>query len=154
MDFKKLLELYPEFSKIHGPYFSSRDGRGIINLYYEGDYKVRKSKTISLPKAMMEIKLGRKLKPNEFVDHIDNDPTNNTYSNFQLLSPADNTYKNRKRLVMELFICAECSKEFERWDKYVQRNQVKRQKGGPFCSRSCAGLYSQRIQMLKQQKPR
>ena len=45
--------------------------------------------TISYPKWIMEQKLGRKLGPDETVDHIDDNPFNNDPSNFQILSRRD-----------------------------------------------------------------
>ena len=49
--------------------------------------------TISLAKYRMSVKLGRMLLDDEQVDHIDNDKTNDSIENLQLLSPEDNRQK-------------------------------------------------------------
>lgn len=49
--------------------------------------------TISLARYKMSVKLGRLLADDEQVDHIDNDKTNDSIDNLQLLSPAENMEK-------------------------------------------------------------
>src|ERR1700719_2645025 len=91
---KKLLSLYSEFSTIYGPYVDvNNDNREIIIFY---NSKNKKRKTVSWPQAMMVSKLGRLLKSKELVDHIDNDPTNNTHENFQIIPPRENIIKGLK----------------------------------------------------------
>lgn len=57
---------------------------------------VGKVKTHLLARAILEIKLGRPLTSNETVDHLDEDKTNDTAENLQVLSPSDNIKKSRK----------------------------------------------------------
>lgn len=88
----------------------------------------------------MEQHLNRELLPEETIDHIDNDKTNNDITNLQILSLAENTRKQcalhpRKTIT---FICPYCGKETTKWNNYVKGNK-KKGKAGPFCSRSCAG---------------
>lgn len=50
--------------------------------------------TQSYPRYLMEQHLGRKLETWEQVDHIDEDPTNNSVDNFQILTVAENNRKS------------------------------------------------------------
>ena len=137
----KLLVLYPEFTRVYGPYVQKdNDGRRIVNLKGAG-----RRRTISWPKAMMEVKLGRQLLGNEFVDHIDDDPTNDCYENFQILTPRENNIKaiiaRGSQQETANFICPICSIPFTAVMSRVRHNQHSQNKAGPFCSKSCAGKY-------------
>ena len=77
----KILAFYPNYDKVGGPY-TREDKRMHIIIYGKG----QPNKTISWPKAVMEVKLGRKLTKDETVDHIDEDETNNNPDNFQILT--------------------------------------------------------------------
>ena len=121
--------------KIHGPYIR-KDGRYHICIVHEDGRK----QTKSYPRYLMEQHLNRELLPEETIDHIDNDKTNNDIRNLQILSLAENTRKQcalhpRKTIT---FICPYCGKETTKWNNYVKGNK-KKGKAGPFCSRSCAG---------------
>lgn len=74
--------------KIYGPY-TRKDGRKHIILRKDG-----KLQTISYPRYLLEKKLGRKLLPEETVDHIDENISNNDLSNLQVLSRAENSRKS------------------------------------------------------------
>ncbi len=141
----KLFALYPGFAKVYGPYVDKdNDNREHIILYGpEGRKSGRR--TISWPKAMMEVKLGRRLGLDEVVDHKDDNPANNQYSNFQILTVAGNNAKARAVLgitaEMKSFICPVCGKPFEKEARVVRHNQEAQKKAGPFCGKSCAGKY-------------
>lgn len=75
--------------KIYGPY-TRKDGRQHIVLY---DFEKGLRKTMSYPKYLLEQKLGRELLPNETCDHIDNDFTNNSLDNLQVLTREENARK-------------------------------------------------------------
>ncbi len=51
-----------------------------------------------------------------------------------------------RRVKNQKFECSWCDKEFERSPRLV-RDKSKKQKAGPFCSRSCAGKYSRMLQL-------
>ena len=121
-------------TKVYGPY-TRKDGRQHVILYRDG---VRT--TVSYPKYLLEQKLGRKLESHETCDHIDNDPTNNSLDNLQVLSRADNIRKQAALTPMELgtFTCPVCNCSFTRPMCDVRGN-LKKNKSGPYCSRSCAG---------------
>ncbi len=119
--------------KVYGPY-TRKDGRQHVILYRDG-----KRTTVSYPKYLLEIKIGRKLKPNETCDHIDGNPLNNSLSNLQVLSRADNIRKHAalKPLEFGTFTCPVCLCSFTRAMHKVRHN-LKQGKRGPYCSRSCS----------------
>ena len=96
--------------KVQGPY-TRKDGRQVVCFYEDG---VRKQ--MSYPKYLLEQKLGRPLRPGETCDHIDNDFTNNSLDNLQVLSRADNTRKAAALRPPELghFTCPVCNRSFTR----------------------------------------
>ena len=128
-----MLELVSK-TKVYGPY-TRKDGRQHVILYKDG---VRT--TVSYPKYLLEQKLGRKLESHETCDHIDNDPTNNSLDNLQVLSRLDNIRKRAALTPKELgtFTCPVCKCSFTKPMAYVRHNR-KQNKSGPYCSRSCAG---------------
>lgn len=125
--------------KVYGPY-KRKDGRKHI-VKYDGKSKV----TQSYPRYLMEQHLGRELLPEQTVDHIDEDFTNDDLSNLRLISREENskrsswTYDKKDQAK-----CVYCGTLF-----ILSRNQrTKRSKkiGGPFCSRICSGKYGAAIQ--------
>jgi hypothetical protein len=127
--------------KIYGPY-TRKDGRQHVIIYDNF-----KRKTVSYPKFLLEQKLGRSLLPDETCDHIDNDYTNNCLDNLQVLTRSDNSKKQMvfRPAEKSYFVCPECNKSFYREMRYVRYNNISQKKAGPFCSRSCAGKYGQRL---------
>ena len=125
--------------KVYGPYYR-KDGRQHIILVHENGRK----QTVSYPRYLMEIKLGRSLEIDEEVDHIDGDKLNNDLSNLQILSKKENAQKaiieTNRQAKIEVYICL-CGKEFKRDLREVNGNRNKG-KVGPFCSRSCAGIFT------------
>ena len=123
--------------KIYGPY-TRKDGRQHVVLYENG-----KRKTVSYPKFLLEKKLGRELLPHETCDHIDGDYTNNSLNNLQVLSRGDNIRKHAALRPAEIgiFTCPTCNCSFTKSMPQVRHNR-KRNKSGPYCSRSCAGKAS------------
>ena len=130
--------------KIYGPY-TRKDGRQHIIKYENG-----KRTTQSYPRYLMEQKLGRELLPNEEVDHIDDDFTNNDIDNLQILTGTANKKKEmaREHRKAKLYhgVCSVCGASFTKPLHYVKHNQGSNKKAGPFCSRSCAGKHNAAIQ--------
>lgn len=145
---QKLLALYLEFDKVNGPY-TRKDGRQHIVLNNSKAPKNTKGKlkTISYPKAIIEVVLNRCLTEDETVDHIDKNPLNNDLSNLQILDRATHCALDAKRRKPIIVNCTECKKEFE-----VTRNQLRKDKTGFFCSRKCSGKYGASIQHYKREK--
>jgi len=86
-----VLALYPEANKVYGPY-RGEDGRMGVALLIEG-----KSSKRQLAKVRLEVKLGRRLVLGETVDHMDEDFTNDSPSNLQVLSSGKNSAKSHRR---------------------------------------------------------
>lgn len=134
-----------ENPKVYGPY-STRDGRKIILLYYPPFGKAGKRKTVSYARWIMEQHLGRALRTEETVDHINEDRTDDRIENLQILTRIENNQKSiyfRYGDPYETFICFECGKEGKQKKHDIQHNRKKGKKG-PFCSRQCAGRFSVR----------
>ena len=81
----------PPFAGIwkHAYLVTNRENRNMVCLV--NDSKDRT--TIALARYRMAIKLGRMLRDDEQVDHIDNDKTNDDIENLQILSPEENRAK-------------------------------------------------------------
>jgi len=135
---KSLLNLYKNYDYVYGP-FSQKNGRQMINLEKKSS---RIRKTISYPKAIMEVHLGRLLEKNETVDHIDKNFLNNDFSNLRILDRKIHASIDVKRRIPILYKCDYCGKEF-----YLSRNQLSKPKSGKFCSRICSGKYGKDIQL-------
>jgi|ERR1044071_2543272 len=121
--------------KVYGPYLR-KDGRKHVILY---DGKTKK--TVSYPKWLMQNLLGRELDSNlETVDHKDEDFTNDSYDNLQLLTRRENIQKSHKPAETITFICPICKTTVTKFARVI-RDNLRQGKAGPFCSRSCAGKY-------------
>lgn len=143
LDKNNLLELYPEYTKVLGPY-KRKDGRKHVVLNNEAlpSGNKGKLKTISYPKALLESLNKEKLRESETVDHIDRDYTNNSIDNLQILDKSKHGKKDAKRRINVMAPCVYCGKEF-----IMSRDQLTgRGKAGPFCSRSCSGKYGSDVQ--------
>jgi hypothetical protein len=120
--------------KTYGPY-TRKDGR--MHMVVVNDDKTKT--TISYPKWIMQQQLGRKLSPDETVDHIDDNIFNNNPSNFQILTRKENALKSVKWATYLTLNCKCCGKEFKRRKALHIRNIAVRKVDGPFCSKSCVG---------------
>lgn len=145
---KKLLELYPNFDKINGPYLR-KDGRQhiILNNSTIPSGKKGKLKTISYPKAIIEVEFKRLLTNEETVDHKDKNPLNNNLDNLQILSRKEHSSLDTKRRKPIIVKCNICQTEFE-----AKRSQLRKDKTGFFCSKSCSGKYGAEIQNNRMEK--
>lgn len=151
---EKLLKLYPEYDRVTGPY-QRKDGRKHVCLNNTSKSKgdPDKTRTLSYPKALVEVREGRVLIENETFDHIDENFKNDDLNNLQILNRFDNikkTVNSNPQRARKWFkgICPYCNKEFEKVLNHVIHNR-KQGKAGPFCSRICAGKYGKEIQMNK-----
>ena len=134
---------YVDNFKVYGPY-KRKDSRQTVVVVENNGGPPR---TVSYPKWLMEIQLGRRLDPNmETVDHIDSDFNNNDYSNLRLMPRNEHSADDTRRVKKIKFTCAWCNKEFERSPRLI-RDKAKKNKAGPFCSRNCAGKYSRMLQL-------
>ena len=135
----KLLELYPEYTSILGPY-TRKDGRKhlVLNNNNLPSKDKNKRKTLSYPKALMENHIKRRLFDDETVDHIDGNFTNDDMNNLQILDRRENALKSSPKLIVK-GVCVNCSKIFILSKE--QRSSRAKWRKGPFCTRSCSGRY-------------
>ena len=145
MDNEKLLKLYPDYTKVHGPY-SRGDGRKHIvlnntNLPKGSPGKLR---TVSYPKALKEIELGRVLGPDETVDHNDRNFNNNDSNNMIVRDRSEHSSLDATRVEVEKVFCIVCDTYFEPTKDQI--NTRADNHAGPFCSRQCSGMYGSAIQ--------
>lgn len=126
--------------KVYGPY-KRKDGRKHM-IIIEGN----KRTTVSYPKYLMELHLGRKLNDNETVDHVNRDYTDDRIENYQILIRKNHSSLDVTRVKKIKVICVWCGAEVEKNGKDLRHNE-KQGKAGPFCNRSCAGKYGKQIQL-------
>lgn len=95
-------------------------------------------------RVIMENHIGRLLRSDEIVHHIDHNKDNNSVENLQIMTASEHGKLHARSGIILNLICANCGKEFSR--KGNQRASVKGYKMA-FCSRSCNGKYQRRKQM-------
>lgn len=143
---EKIQVIYPENNfAVYGIYTRKEDGRKYIVVVNKinGKLSKRLSKcsSVMLARIKMEIKLGRRLKQEEEVDHKDEDPTNDRYSNLQILTGIDNKQKAVKDIkelakIRNTMTCPACKSSFRGNQSALLKAQSKNRK--PCCSRKCA----------------
>lgn len=143
----KVAGFYPDY-RVYGPY-GSNDGRKRLTFREvdEGGM-IRKagSKSFSMAwsRALMIAKLDRLLSEDEEVDHINEDHTDDSVDNLQVLSYEEHKQKSgrengarQNRRTLE--VCPVCEKEFMcRGDSKRKALSLNRQ---PCCSRVCGSKY-------------
>jgi len=130
-------------AKVFGPYRRKADGREIVIIRNDDD----SYRTTPYARYLMEQHLGRQLHPNdETVDHIDSNKDNNNIENLRLVPRSEHSGDDTRRVKLVKFKCALCQKDFERSPRLV-RDKSKKGRGGPFCSRQCAGRYARKVQL-------
>lgn len=141
-DFGKLVtKLYPGFH-VNGPYFIEKKGRWQVNLC-----KASEIIPMNLSRFIYQEYVGRILDTIEEVDHIDEDRTNDSIENLQVLTKAEHNTKGKsvyEKLIKP--VCPSCGEEFTMTN--VQQAIFHRKKrpnsNGPFCSRKCSAVYRHR----------
>ena len=141
MDTETLLELYPNYTSVLGPYTRS-DGRKHIVLNNSNAAKGTKgkTKTISYPKALIEINLKTRLKSNETVNHDDRDFTNDEIYNLKVKDRSAHASADAIRVKINKASCEGCGIMFT--PSKAQINERSKNNAGPFCSRPYIGRYS------------
>ncbi len=105
-------------------------------------FKDKTTSSRSYAKLLLEIKLGRRLTSEEEADHVDEDKTNDTLPNIQVLSREQNLLKNNlhreENLEVYGFECAWCGNRFI-LKLHEVNNKLRQSKTGlSFCSRNCS----------------
>ena len=131
--------------KFTRPYLA-KDGR----LRIVGVDKDKKHHTISYPRYLMEMYLGRYLDKDEQIDHIDGNPLNNEIKNLRIIKKGEHQYQDAKRNRDVIVYCKMCGKPFLiKGSNLYNRNRKDRNQSGYFCSRHCVGKYSRLLQLGK-----
>lgn len=124
---------------VYGPYYRDTDDRQHVVLY-DGRARI----TVSYPKYLVELHLGRLLAAHETVHHKDGDVRNNAVENLEVIDRATHAKLHSPAIYVDkLFICPVCDKEFILNGLQQTRLNSERKRGkcktGPFCSRRCSG---------------
>lgn len=128
--------------------YQNKDGR--LRAYNKTTHKVT-----SYPRVLMEMKLGRPLLKTEDVHHKDENPLNNTLENLEVIDHREHDRMhggNNKKYINKEMICPICNNTFIWNTRQQSQFQRKKRSGGPFCSKRCAGINNQLVQMLKRAK--
>ncbi len=119
---------------------SKQDGRQRVSLF-------RADKTgtfMSYARYLLCVKEGRILSKNEEADHIDNDKTNDSLENLQILTKDKHRVKSiseRPSAETDVLQCTYCGKHFDR----PSRIQKYKSPENVFCSYSCNGSFQTKI---------
>lgn len=133
-----------ENCKFYGPYLNKKDNRLRCILVHKNG----KKQTVSYPKYLMEVHLGRYLLENETIDHIDGNPLNNNINNLQVLDRKEHCANDVLRNMDVKTNCVYCGKEFIiKGSTMHDRNRKSRKQTGYFCSKECIGKYGKKIQL-------
>jgi hypothetical protein len=125
--------------KVYGPYLR-KDGRKHVILI-----QGKTRRTVSYPRFLVEEFLGRVLSPEETVDHIDRDFTNNDLDNLRVVPRSKHISEDVLRAKVITKPCVRCSKSVETNAGKINRAR-KLGKAHPFCSKSCSGVYGTNVQ--------
>lgn len=132
---------------VYGPY-DIHHGRKIVIIKKDDGT----SRTVSLPKYLMEKHLGFELDPNiHTIDHIDSNIDNNDLSNLRIVPRDQHSADDTRRVKLIKLTCAICGKEFERSPRLI-RDKAKNGKASKFCSRSCSAKYNRQVQLGQRDK--
>lgn len=96
----------------HGYVVTNGENRKNVILYNSHDDR----STTSYARYLYSVNKGRYLSDTEHVDHIDNDKTNDSIENLQILTLEQNSAKEGKRRgrVLVEMVCPSCSSPFTR----------------------------------------
>jgi hypothetical protein len=91
-------------------------------------------------RVVVENSIGRMLKENEVVHHINEDKKDNRLENLQIMTRSEHaSHHAPKGRAMVKLICPECELQFERERR--QTHIVKPKQKRTFCCRSCSAKY-------------
>ncbi len=136
-------------AKVYGPYKNKKDSRSKVCLILPDG----KRKTISYPKYLMEIHIGKLLEKGETIDHIDKNFLNDDISNLQILNISEHIILDAKRVKDIVVVCVWCKCEFLiKGSKISQRGRDRNISTG-FCSKKCTGQYGAEVQNGRVSEP-
>ncbi len=100
--------------------------------------KASKSGYVLMHRLVAENTIGRMLRDNECVHHIDENKHNNNYDNLQVMTYAEHGVLHAKYgRKVETLVCPNCLKEFQRESRLVKHGAAR-----PKCSRKCNGEWA------------
>lgn len=126
--------------KLNGPYLRPDGRKHLVETKPDG----RKT-TLSYPKWLMEEHLGRLLEPDETVDHINRDFTDDRLTNLRVVPRGQHVKEDVRRVKPIAIICIWCGREGQQEARDLEHN-AKNGKAGPFCSKPCVGEYGAYLQ--------
>lgn len=137
-----MVKLYEGY-KLRGPYLRPDGRKHLVIVKPNG-----KKTTLSYPKYLMEMSLGRYLEDNETVDHIDRDFSNDSPENLRVIDRTLHASDDAKRTVPLQVTCIWCGNKFTMSTNQQCHRKFHGGKGksGPFCGNSCTGEYGAYIQ--------
>lgn len=99
--------------------------------------KDRNYKCYLYSKYLMSVKMGRVLKEEEQVDHINGDKADDRLSNLEVVTKQENErrWRNSVKSKWVKLICPICNESFERLEKDVRYKRKHKTK--VYCSRAC-----------------
>ena len=117
--------------KVYGPY-TRKDGRQVVILKTPGSKKDHQ--TVSYPKYLVEMYIGRYLTDSETVDHIDGDFTNNSLDNLRIVERSEHCKSHNLHKESHIKQCVICGKEF------TTTNNKRIICDSPSCAGKCAHI--------------
>ena len=128
-------------SRVYGPYLRPDGRKHICIVFLDGSRK-----TISYPKYLVEVAIGRTLGDNEIVHHSNHDESDNRLENLTIVDRTTHSKVHARRLIRQDFLCPVCGVEFTLDGPQISNvltNRLRnKSKSGPYCSKSCAGIGS------------
>lgn len=121
--------------------YKCKDGRWRAYCVDENN----KAHIISYPRILVEEKLGRPLKPDEDIHHIDGNPDNNDINNLEVIMHGEHQREHSTKYFNTVEMCIICGTAFimegYKWSRIfndLKRNRIRYLT----CSKSCAGKLS------------
>lgn len=139
---------FPFEKYVINKYWHKTEGRWFVNLLPIEGRVAGNVKTMTFVRYIMQISLGRILNHNEQVDHINNDKSDDSVNNLQILTSSENSkkYRNYKNICSEQInlTCPICNTQFSRRKTSVEH--LLRNNKVLTCSRKCGYVKAKQTQ--------
>lgn len=126
--------------------YTSKDGRQ--RAYYTDDNG--KHHVVSYPRLLVEQSLGIELNDDEDIHHIDEDVTNNSLDNLQIIKHGDHQKMHSQKYFDKEMICDVCGKPFIWTAKRQSFYYIDLKRGRKriiSCSNKCSSKYARLVQL-------